>query len=312
MAPCRVRDALPRAQPGSEPCLVPWGQHDPPLPSHCIAAAVQTALVPPLPSICPPCPFSSSSPVVFSTFSLSDVPSESCHGSVPHCVPGVGGSRAIVQRWCSQQAELCPSPGHHHCFPPTLLHPGSAPPHLLPPQRCTERELGRTAASPPLSLLSPPSISWADASPVPSTSSTYHAVIGGVVAVIVFLLLSLLIVLGHYLIRHKGTGMRDEGRRQAAEPPPKVGFRGRSSAPCRPRAAQLHLHPPPPFLLLSPRCALSPAAPHRSISPFLLSLPLPSFPPPHPFSIPPGRCVHKTRGDHHRQTAAKPTRGGDV
>ncbi|XP_027564032.1 cell adhesion molecule 3-like, partial [Neopelma chrysocephalum] len=42
-----------------------------------------------------------------------------------------------------------------------------------------------------------------DASPVPSASGTYHAVIGGVVAVIVFLLLSLLIVLGHYLIRHK-------------------------------------------------------------------------------------------------------------
>ncbi|XP_032861710.2 cell adhesion molecule 3 isoform X1 [Tyto alba] len=47
-----------------------------------------------------------------------------------------------------------------------------------------------------------------DASPVPSTSSTYHAVIGGVVAVIVFLLLSLLIVLGHYLIRHKGMCIR--------------------------------------------------------------------------------------------------------
>lgn len=55
----------------------------------------------------------------------------------------------------------------------------------------------------PFSLFSPPA--WADASPVPSTSSTYHAMIGGVVAVIVFLLLSLLIVLGHYLIRHKGT-----------------------------------------------------------------------------------------------------------
>ncbi|NWV05785.1 CADM3 protein, partial [Ptilonorhynchus violaceus] len=54
-------------------------------------------------------------------------------------------------------------------------------------------------------LLSFPSRAWADASPVPSTSSTYHAMIGGVVAVIVFLLLSLLIVLGHYLIRHKGT-----------------------------------------------------------------------------------------------------------
>ncbi|NXH17959.1 CADM3 protein, partial [Bucco capensis] len=53
---------------------------------------------------------------------------------------------------------------------------------------------------------------WADASPVPSTSSTYHAVIGGVVAVIVFLLLSLLIALGHYLIRHKGTYLTHEAK----------------------------------------------------------------------------------------------------
>ncbi|KFP87540.1 Cell adhesion molecule 3, partial [Acanthisitta chloris] len=51
-----------------------------------------------------------------------------------------------------------------------------------------------------------------DASPVPSTSSTYHAMIGGVVAVIVFLLLSLLIVLGHYLIRHKGTYLTHEAK----------------------------------------------------------------------------------------------------
>uniref|UniRef100_A0A8B9F5P2 Cell adhesion molecule 3 n=1 Tax=Amazona collaria TaxID=241587 RepID=A0A8B9F5P2_9PSIT len=51
-----------------------------------------------------------------------------------------------------------------------------------------------------------------NASPVPSTSSTYHAVIGGVVAVIVFLLLSLLIVLGHYLIRHKGTYLTHEAK----------------------------------------------------------------------------------------------------
>ncbi|NXV04941.1 CADM3 protein, partial [Cettia cetti] len=59
-------------------------------------------------------------------------------------------------------------------------------------------------------LFSPPA--WADASPVPSTSSTYHAMIGGVVAVIVFLLLSLLIVLGHYLIRHKGTYLTHEAK----------------------------------------------------------------------------------------------------
>ncbi|KAF6074105.1 hypothetical protein HJG60_001984 [Phyllostomus discolor] len=42
-----------------------------------------------------------------------------------------------------------------------------------------------------------------DHSPVPSSSSTYHAIIGGIVAFIVFLLLILLIFLGHYLIRHK-------------------------------------------------------------------------------------------------------------
>ncbi|NXF39627.1 CADM3 protein, partial [Nyctibius bracteatus] len=82
-----------------------------------------------------------------------------------------------------------------------------------------ERSGGRAAASArqqgpqrlPLSVFSPFAI-WADASPVPSTSSTYHAVIGGVVAVIVFLLLSLLIVLGHYLIRHKGTYLTHEAK----------------------------------------------------------------------------------------------------
>ncbi|XP_067399041.1 cell adhesion molecule 3 isoform X2 [Emydura macquarii macquarii] len=51
-----------------------------------------------------------------------------------------------------------------------------------------------------------------DASPMSSTSGTYHALIGGVVAVIVFLLLSLLIVLAHYLIRHKGTYLTHEAK----------------------------------------------------------------------------------------------------
>ncbi|NXW07900.1 CADM3 protein, partial [Fregetta grallaria] len=82
-----------------------------------------------------------------------------------------------------------------------------------------ERSVGRVAASAAqqgpqrllLSVFSPFAV-WADASPVPSTSSTYHAMIGGVVAVIVFLLLSLLIVLGHYLIRHKGTYLTHEAK----------------------------------------------------------------------------------------------------
>lgn len=43
-----------------------------------------------------------------------------------------------------------------------------------------------------------------DPSPVPSSTSTYHAIIGGIVAFIVFLLLILFIFVGHYLIRHKG------------------------------------------------------------------------------------------------------------
>nr|XP_038023846.1 cell adhesion molecule 3 isoform X5 [Anas platyrhynchos] len=60
-----------------------------------------------------------------------------------------------------------------------------------------------TATSSMGSVVAKYNLDVSDASPVPSTSSTYHAVIGGVVAVIVFLLLSLLIVLGHYLIRHK-------------------------------------------------------------------------------------------------------------
>lgn len=43
-----------------------------------------------------------------------------------------------------------------------------------------------------------------DPSPLPSTPNNYHAIIGGIVAFVVFLMLILLIFLGHYLIRHKG------------------------------------------------------------------------------------------------------------
>ncbi|NWW15050.1 CADM3 protein, partial [Falcunculus frontatus] len=83
---------------------------------------------------------------------------------------------------------------------PRMEPPGGAAASAPPPP---------TGSQPLLSSLPPP---WADASPVPSTSSTYHAMIGGVVAVIVFLLLSLLIVLGHYLIRHKGTYLTHEAK----------------------------------------------------------------------------------------------------
>nr|XP_014343557.1 PREDICTED: cell adhesion molecule 3 isoform X2 [Latimeria chalumnae] len=75
-------------------------------------------------------------------------------------------------------------------------------------------------------LLSPPSVTHAmvttsssskpgavaDPSAMPATSNIDHAVIGGVVAVIVFILLCLLIVLGRYLIRHKGTYLTHEAK----------------------------------------------------------------------------------------------------
>ncbi|NXX42150.1 CADM3 protein, partial [Tricholaema leucomelas] len=86
------------------------------------------------------------------------------------------------------------------------LGPAKCPPVAAGSLCCRARSCSLS-----LSLFSP-FATWADASPVPSTSSTYHAVIGGVVAVIVFLLLSLLIVLGHYLIRHKGTYLTHEAK----------------------------------------------------------------------------------------------------
>ncbi|XP_056266588.1 cell adhesion molecule 3 isoform X2 [Pseudoliparis swirei] len=52
----------------------------------------------------------------------------------------------------------------------------------------------------------------ADPTAMSTSSRVDHAVIGGVVAVIVFILLCLLIVLGRYLIRHKGTYLTHEAK----------------------------------------------------------------------------------------------------
>lgn len=51
-----------------------------------------------------------------------------------------------------------------------------------------------------------------DPTAMASGAGVDHAVIGGVVAVIVFILLCLLIVLGRYLIRHKGTYLTHEAK----------------------------------------------------------------------------------------------------
>ncbi|XP_063076612.1 cell adhesion molecule 3 [Engraulis encrasicolus] len=51
-----------------------------------------------------------------------------------------------------------------------------------------------------------------DSTAMSTGSGVDHAVIGGVVAVIVFIILCLLIVLGRYLIRHKGTYLTHEAK----------------------------------------------------------------------------------------------------
>ncbi|XP_062386756.1 cell adhesion molecule 3 isoform X2 [Sardina pilchardus] len=51
-----------------------------------------------------------------------------------------------------------------------------------------------------------------DPTAMSTSSGVDHAVIGGVVAVIVFIILCMLIVLGRYLIRHKGTYLTHEAK----------------------------------------------------------------------------------------------------
>ncbi|XP_043075519.1 cell adhesion molecule 3 isoform X1 [Puntigrus tetrazona] len=55
-------------------------------------------------------------------------------------------------------------------------------------------------------------VNAADPTAMSPSSGVDHAVIGGVVAVIVFIMLCLLIVLGRYLIRHKGTYLTHEAK----------------------------------------------------------------------------------------------------
>lgn len=61
-------------------------------------------------------------------------------------------------------------------------------------------------------LVQDDAVNVSDPTAMLNSSGVDHAVIGGVVAVIVFILLCLLIVLGRYLIRHKGTYLTHEAK----------------------------------------------------------------------------------------------------
>ncbi|XP_036941040.1 cell adhesion molecule 3 isoform X1 [Acanthopagrus latus] len=71
-----------------------------------------------------------------------------------------------------------------------------------------ENDIGQDQGEYPLQVQD----NTADPTAMSTSSGVDHAVIGGVVAVIVFILLCLLIVLGRYLIRHKGTYLTHEAK----------------------------------------------------------------------------------------------------
>ncbi|KAM3866172.1 cell adhesion molecule 3 [Diretmus argenteus] len=106
-------------------------------------------------------------------------------------------------------------------FPDLALTPSSSPPSPTPPPSAA----APSSSSPASSLTHSVSVrlngvytfteaadNVADPTAMSTSSGVDHAVIGGVVAVIVFILLCLLIVLGRYLIRHKGTYLTHEAK----------------------------------------------------------------------------------------------------
>uniref|UniRef100_A0AAQ4QZ65 Ig-like domain-containing protein n=1 Tax=Gasterosteus aculeatus aculeatus TaxID=481459 RepID=A0AAQ4QZ65_GASAC len=82
--------------------------------------------------------------------------------------------------------------------PPTTLPPSTTPPlHSIPPDPTRASDRTVTDSRDPNAL---------------GQHGTDHALIGGVVAVVVFVTLCLIIVLGRYLARHKGTYLTNEAK----------------------------------------------------------------------------------------------------
>ncbi|XP_019748396.1 cell adhesion molecule 3 [Hippocampus comes] len=95
-------------------------------------------------------------------------------------------------------------------FPGLTVNPDSSamPPPFSPSSLTPSVSDGLTGHATPTDAAE----NIADPTAMSTSSSVDHAVIGGVVAVIVFILLCLLIVFGRYLIRHKGTYLTHEAK----------------------------------------------------------------------------------------------------
>ncbi|XP_051984824.1 cell adhesion molecule 3-like isoform X1 [Xyrauchen texanus] len=161
-------------------------------------------------------PTSPADPSVSASTESKTYPSPSSSTSVPTSTQSISSTLAPSP---TTSPSLPPSPEipttsfSNALFPDLSLPPSSVPAHTPP----------SPPLSPPVTPSSVPRLngvytfteageSAADPTAMSTSSGVDHAVIGGVVAVIVFIMLCLLIVLGRYLIRHKGTYLTHEAK----------------------------------------------------------------------------------------------------
>ncbi|XP_029580660.1 putative protein TPRXL isoform X3 [Salmo trutta] len=158
-----------------------------------------------------PSPYSSSSSP--STSSPSPSPSPS---PPPANVPSTSLSNSLFPDLPLSHEPLPPS-SSDSSYPSSSSSSSSPPPTSVTLSVAPPSSVSLTPSSVPIQLNGVYSFTdgpdnIADPTAMSTSSGVDHAVIGGVVAVIVFILLCLLIVLGRYLIRHKGTYLTHEAK----------------------------------------------------------------------------------------------------
>ncbi|KAG9278121.1 cell adhesion molecule 3-like [Astyanax mexicanus] len=179
----------------------------PPQPSTFPTDDSSTSPYPSLPSSLPPSTVSSSTPSSSSSppSLLPTSFSPSLPGSTfpPSKFPSTTLSNSLFPDLSPPSASSSPDspPSPPPSFPSSPAP--SLPPSTLTPSAVTQQNGVSITATDNAGIADPTAM---------STSSVDHAVIGGVVAVIVFIMLCLLIVFGRYLIRHKGTYLTHEAK----------------------------------------------------------------------------------------------------
>ncbi|XP_051554960.1 cell adhesion molecule 3 isoform X2 [Myxocyprinus asiaticus] len=136
--------------------------------------------------------------------------------------PSPSSSTSVPTFTQSITSTLAPSPTTFPSLPPSPEIPTTSfsnalfPDLSLPPSSVPAHTPPSPPLSPPVTPSSVPQLNgvytFTDPTVMSTPSGVDHAVIGGVVAVIVFIMLCLLIVLGRYLIRHKGTYLTHEAK----------------------------------------------------------------------------------------------------